>query len=99
MLLFAQLHAIKHGLYLAWDKGYWRVWCESDSLHAFRLIHATHDIKYKGDVYNAPVIDLDTDAPGGDDHSDINIYIMTVWIVCGNFLVGILTESAYVVCR
>ena len=36
-----------------------------------------------GGVYNAPVIDLDTDAPGGDDHSDIYIYNVTVWIVCG----------------
>ena len=36
-----------------------------------------------GRVYNGPAKKLDIDAPNSNDHWDINIINVMVWIVCG----------------
>ena len=43
-VLYAELHSIKHGLLMAWTKGYRRVWCESDSLHHLQLLTTTQQM-------------------------------------------------------
>lgn len=48
--LFVELLAIKHCLLLAWDLGYWRVVCESDSLDAIRMLKSPILPSYPGDV-------------------------------------------------
>ena len=55
-VLFARLRCIKHGLTLAWSKGYKRVWCECDSFQALRLVIATHIIRFH--VYADVVQDI-----------------------------------------
>lgn len=45
-VLLAELIAIKKGLNLAWDEGYRRIWCESDSFEAINIIEDTHRRKY-----------------------------------------------------
>ena len=52
--LCPELMAIRMGLCLAWDHGYRRVYCESDSLEAIRCVNS----KAQNHVYGAVILDI-----------------------------------------
>ena len=52
--LLPELMAIRMGLCLAWDHGYRRVLCESDSLEAIRCVNS----KAQNHVYGAVIMDI-----------------------------------------
>ena len=45
-VLYTEPQSIKHGLLHVWEKGYRRVWCESDSLHALQLTNTTQCLRF-----------------------------------------------------
>ena len=44
--LYVELQSIKHGLMQGWEKSYRKLWCESESLHALRLITTTQSLQF-----------------------------------------------------
>ena len=55
-ILYAELYGIWVGLTTAWEKGFRKLWCETDSLEAWRLIHAVNVPSYH--IYGLVLADI-----------------------------------------
>ena len=55
-ILFAELYGIRVGITTAWEKGFRKLWCETNSLEAWRLIHANNVSPYH--IYGSVLADI-----------------------------------------